>query len=270
MTRAGSEPFTNAQLAAFLDGTLEDDALLDAIEAAINADPALAERIEALVTGDNHTAQTVRDAFAPVLGAPVPEYLTQIVAAPAIAEVVDLAAARTARSLPMSANDVGSSWRWPQFGAMAACLALGVMIGGPLLTRGATGGAEDGALVLAAVEGPATPPAVAAMLDTAPSGQSVDLASLGTGEVVLTFRNADGALCRQFKLEAGTSTSDALACAGADGGWQVEAFGRRAASGGEMKLAGGDAAVGVVAAVDEAIASDALIGADEAAQLKKK
>ncbi len=229
-----TEPFTDAHLAAFLDGTLDDEAMLDAIEAAINADPALAERIEALATGEDSTAQAVRDAFAPVLSAPVPDHLTQIVAAtaPDTAEVVDLAAARTARRLPMPANDAGSpgsSWRWPQFGAMAASLALGVMIGGPLLTGGTDGGAEGGALVLAAVEGPSTPLAVAAMLDTAPSGQAVDLASLGTGEVVLTFRNADGTLCRQFMVEAGSNTSDALACAGKDGGWQVEAFGRRAA-----------------------------------------
>lgn len=270
MTHAESEPFTDTQLAAFLDGTLEDAALLDAIEAAINDDPALADRVEALAAADDHTAQAVRDAFAPVLAAPVPDHLTQIVAQPAQPAVVDLAAVRAARSLPKPANDMGSGWRWPQFGAMAACLALGVMIGGPLLTGGAAGGAQGGALVLAAVEGPSTPPAVAAMLDSAPSGQAVDLASLGTGEVVLTFRNADGALCRQFMVEAGSSTSDALACAGADGGWQVEAFGRRAAPVGEMKLAGGDAAVSVVAAVDAMIASDALIGADEAAQLKQK
>jgi hypothetical protein len=37
-----------------------------------------------------------------------------------------------------------------------------------------------------------------------------------------------------------------------------------------MKLAGGDAAPGVVAAVDALIGSDALIGADELAELGKK
>jgi hypothetical protein len=264
MNGPGGEPFTDAQLAAFLDGTLEDEALLDAIEAAINADPALAERVEGLAASDA-TDQAVRDAFAPVLSAPVPTRLTHIVAAPAVTEVVDLAAARTARSLPTPANDVGGSWRWPQFGAMAACLAIGVMIGGPLLTGGGAGdAAAGGSLVLASAD-------VTAMLDTAPSGQSVTLASLGTGEVVLTFRNADGALCRQFMVEGSTgSTSDALACASAGGEWQIEAFGRRAAPAGEMKLAGGDAAVGVVTAVDAMIASDALIGADEAAELKTK
>ncbi|MBA4044655.1 MAG: hypothetical protein C0471_09590 [Erythrobacter sp.] len=262
MSQAGSHPFTDAQLGAFLDGTLEDEALLDAIEAAINADPALADRVEVLASGDDPATLAVRDAFAPVLSAPVPEKLTQIITAPESAQVVDLAAARSARTLPKPANDTAGGWRWPQFGAMAASLALGMLIGGPLLTGGDTAPA-GGSLVLASAE-------VDAMLDAAPSGQAVDLAALGTGEVVLTFRNADGALCRQFMIEAGGGTSDALACAGKDGGWQVEAFGRRAAPVGEMKLAGGDAAPAVVAAVDAMIDSDVLVGADELAELKAK
>lgn len=258
-----SQPFTDAQLAAFLDGTLEDDTLIDAIEAAINADAALAERVEALA-GADEAAAAVRDAFAPVLAAPVPEHLTRIVAVPQSAEVVDLAAVRTARTRPAPANDTGGTWRWPQFAAMAASLVIGVMIGGPLLTgSGAGGDGAGGSLVLASAE-------LDSMLDTAPSGQAVDLANLGTGEVVLTFRNADGQLCRQFMIEGGGATSDALACANSSGEWQVEAYGRRAAPAGEMKLAGGDAAPAVVAAVDAMIDSDVLVGADEAAELAKK
>jgi len=259
--------FSDADLAAFMDGTLDDDTLIAAIEAAINADPALAERAEALAAGDD-TAGAVRAAYAPVLDAPVPDRLTEVLApAPQSAGAADIAAHR--RPLPEPANDTGTSWRWPQFAAMAASLVLGVVIGGPVLT----GGSDDtagGALVLAAAEGPVPPSAVAAMLDSAPSGQAVDLASLGMGEVVLTFRDAEGALCRQFMIESRGATSDALACASADGGWQVEAFGRRAAPVGEMKLAGGDAAPGVVAAVDAIIASDPLLGADEAAVLGKR
>ncbi len=260
--------FTDTQLAAFLDGTLDDAALADAIEAAINADPALADRAEAFASLDDTAASSVRDAFAPVLAAPVPEHLTRIVAsAPDSAKVVDLAAARSRRALPVPANDgARSSWRWPQFGAMAASLALGVMIGGPLLTgdgTGSDGALAGGSLVFASAD-------LNAMLDTAPSGQAVNLASLGTGEVVLTFRNVEGQLCRQFMVAGSAGTSDALACAGQDGGWQVEAFGRRAAPAGEMKLAGGDAAVSVVAAVDDMIDSDPLVGADEAAELAAK
>ena len=261
-----SQPFTTAQLAAFLDGTLDDDALIDAIEAAINADPALALQVEALAAGDD-MAGAVRDAFAPVLDAPVPERLMRSVAAPApVADVVDFAAARAKRTAPLAANDAvpGAGWRWPQFAAMAASLALGVMIGGPLLTGGRDAAPQGGSLVMASAD-------LAAMLDSTPSGQAVDLAALGTGEVVLTFRNADGQLCRQFMLESDAGTSDALACAGgADAGWQVEAYGRRPAPAGEMKLAGGDAAPAVVAAVDEMIAGDVLVGADELAELKQK
>ncbi|MFY8049037.1 MAG: hypothetical protein ACOVNS_09470 [Erythrobacter sp.] len=259
-----TQSFTDAQLVAFLDGTLEDEALIAAIEAAINADPSLAERAEALAAGDD-LAPTLRDAFAPVLEAPVPDHLVAIVSAPARqAQVVDLAAARAAKqALPTPANDAGSGWRWPQFAAMAASLALGVMIGGPLLTGGGTAPAGDG-LVLASAD-------LDAMLDSAPSGQAVDLASLGTGEVVLTFRNTDGQLCRQFTLEGSGGTSDALACeGGAQADWQIEAYGRRAAPAGEMKLAGGDAAPAVVAAVDAMIGGDPLIGAEEAAELGKK
>lgn len=261
-----SAPFTDAQLAAFLTGTLEDEALIDAIEAAINADPALATRAEALASAEPMDA-ALREAFAPVLDAPVPERLIAA-ATPRAAEVVDLAAARAAKSaapLPTPANDTGrSSWRWPQFGAMAASLALGVLIGGPLLKGGGAGAPEGGSLVLASAD-------LDTMLDTAPSGQRVDLASLGEGEVVLTFRDADGRLCRQFMLEGKGGTSDALACAGgANKSWQVEAYGKRAAPVGEMKLAGGDAAPAVVAAVDAMIDSDPLTGADELAELGKK
>jgi hypothetical protein len=279
-----SQPFTDAELAAFLDGTLADEALCDAIEAAINADPALAERAEALAAGADPAASSLRAAFAPLLQAPVPDHLVQIVAGTPVAAVTaaDLPSRAPPRALPIPANDTGGSWRWPQFAAMAASLVLGVVIGGPLLTGGSPGaggadgdaGADGGAgaaLVFASAP-------VDGMLARAPSGQKVDLASLGTGEVVLTFRNAQGQLCRQFTLEGGGATSDALACASGaggaggagGGGWQIEAFGRRAAPAGEMKLAGGDAAPAVVAAVDAMIASDPLVGADEAAELAKQ
>jgi hypothetical protein len=260
--RAMSHSFTDAQLSAFLEGTLEDEKLLNAIEAAINADPALAERIEELASGNDPATLAVRDAFAPVLAAPVPEHLTQIVAASGSARVVDLAAARSAGTLPKPANDTVSGWRWPQFSAMAASLALGVLIGGPLLTGGDSAPAGE-SLVLANAD-------VDAMLNAAPSGRTVDLASLGKGEVVLTFRNVDGALCRQFTIEASGGTSDALACAGAGDNWQIEAFGRRAAPVGEMKLASGDAAPAVVAAVDAMIESDVLVGAEELAELEAR
>lgn len=261
--------FTDGQLAAFLDGTLADEALIDAIEAAINADPDLAARAEALAKG-HELNPLLQSAFAPVLDAPLPERLIAAADGRKVAndaQVVSLEAARAARSLAasMPANDAArGSWGWAQFGAMAASLALGVMIGGPLLKGGSDAPQGDG-LILASAE-------LDGMLDTAPSGQRVDLAALGKGEVVLTFRNIDGQLCRQFMIESASgATSDALACAGAaEEEWQIEAYGRRAAPIGEMRLAGGDAAPAVIAAVDAMIDSDPLIGADEATELSKK
>lgn len=261
-----SAPFTDAELSAFLAGTLTDEARIDAIEAAINADPALAARVEALAAADDPAAAALRDAFAPVLEAPVPPHLAAILA-PAGAEVIDLTAERERRAAPPPppARDFdGGSWRWPQFAAMAASLALGVVIGGPLLTGGGGGAPAGEGLVLASAD-------LEAMLDTAPSGQKVALASLGTGEVVLTFRDTEGRLCRQFALEKEGMTSDALACVeGAGKAWRIEAFGRRPAPVGEMKLAGGDAAPAVVAAVDALIGGDPAVGADELAELERK
>lgn len=255
-----SRQFSDNQLAAFLDGTLGDEATMTAIEAAINDDPAMAERMERFGQGDA-AARAVRDAFAPLLETSVPEHLVRIVKPAARTKVADPAGAL--HRLPAPANDTGPGWRWPQFAAMAASLVLGVMIGGPLLDSGSAG--EPASLVLASAD-------VTAMLATAPSGQSYDLASLGTGEVMLTFRNTDKQVCRQFMVkDKGGTTSDALACTdGADGRWQIEAYGRRAAPLGEMKLAGGDAAPSVVAAVDAMIDSDPLLGPDEAAALRRR
>ncbi len=274
-----SAAFTDAQLIAFLEGKV-DEKLGEAIEAAINLDPALAQRVETLADeADDAAAQMVRAAFDRVLTDPVPDHLAAIITAQSKAEVIDFAVERSQRMAPPPASGAGSSerkvsWHWPQLTAMAASLAIGVLIGGFVVygaPRGDIGanGVADGALVLASAQGPATPTAIAAMLDTAPSGTQVNLGTLGSGEVVLTFRNYEGQLCRQFSLEGAGGTSDALACAGdEDGAWQLEALGRRVPQAGEMQLAGGNAAVSVIAAVDAMIDSDPLVGAGEAAALK--
>lgn len=264
-----TQPYTDSQLRSFLDGTI-DEQLAAEIEVAVNADPALADRVEALMQ-DDQLADAVRTAFAPVLEAPVPLSLERVVMPAAAATVVDLAAVRGQGGGPRAANDDQrifgkSAWRWPQLTAMAASLAIGLFVGGPLLQGGSSG---DGAMVIAGSEGPAAPAAIAAMLDEAPSGRAVDLASLGTGEVVLSFRNAEGQLCRQFSVSGASGTSDALACSGA-GGWQMEALGRRAGPAGDMRLAGGDAAVSVVTAVDAMIDSEPLVGAEEQAELEAR
>lgn len=275
-----TDTFSDKQLAAFLNGTLGDVEAAQ-IERAINSDPLLAQRAETLALAADaraDAAQQVRDAFAPVIDAHVPEHLAAIVGARQGAEIVGFTPRRAEGKVPFAANDSGAglpraAWHWPQFAAMAASLVVGVMIGGPLLTGSGGSGSvsNDGAMVLASADGAYAAPAIASMLDTAPSGQAVELGALGEGEVVLTFRNLEGQLCRQFMVEGAGGTNDAVACAKGNGqDWQVEAMGRRAEPIGEMRLAGGDAAVGVVAAVDAMIDSDPIVGADEQAELERK
>lgn len=256
-----SAPVTDAELVAFLHGEL-DPARAAEVEAAINADPALADRAEALDRQDD----LVRQAFAPILDAPVPDALAQAVTAPSAAPVnniVSLADARKARTAPATGN-----WRWPQFGAMAASLALGIFTGPALLGGGLSPSDASPSLVVANAGGLAVNPAMAELFDTLASGERVELAGLGQVQVDLSFRDLDSNLCRQAQVVQGNATHDLVACR-SGAGWQVEALGTRVASAGEFRTAGGDAAPGVVAAVDAIIDGDPIVGEEEREALRR-
>ena len=244
---------SDAQLVAFLHGEL-DESETALVEAAINADEGLAMRAEALADQDD----MIREAFAPVLTAEVPERHRQALGTGASASnVVDFASARKPRSLP--------SWGLPQFAAMAASLALGLFAGQGLMESPSA--PATGSLILASADGVQVTPAIGAALAQVSSGQPTKLAGLGELEVAITFRAADERLCRQFALRGESGTSDGVACRdGSD--WQLEALGRRPSAAGEIRTAGGEAAPSVIAAVDGMIAGDALVGEDEAAALR--
>jgi hypothetical protein len=261
-------PVSDEELVAFLHGEL-DEARAAEVEAAINDDPDLADRAERLDRQDD----MVRNAFAPILAAPVPPAMAAVLSdPPEPAKVISMADARAARVEKASMPSVTvRRWGWPQMGAIAASLVVGIVTGPALIGGlgggvGGTGGGES--LIVATASGPALPPALAAMLDSAPSGEAVELAGLGTARVDITFRSLDAALCRQVQVTQAAASSDLLACR-SDDGWQVEALGLRAASGGEVRTASGDAAPAVIAAVDAIIDSDPLVGAEEAAALRR-
>jgi hypothetical protein len=127
-------------------------------------------------------------------------------------------------------------------------------------------GAGDNALVVASANGTTVTAPVAAMLDKAASGARQQLAGLGDGQVVITFRDGDGQLCRQFQITGSAATTDAISCR-VGGNWTVEALGTRTVAGAGMRTASGDAAPAVLAAVDAIIVGDVLVGTDEAAAL---
>lgn len=242
---------SDEQIIAFLHDEL-DDASASKVEAAINADPVIAARAELFLQQDGQ----VRDAFAAVLNAPVPARFTAIVEAPETANVIDLAAARAKRQRP--------AWSARPLAAMAASLAVGLFLGQSVDLSGSAGG---DALLSRSGDGTRIASALEQTLGKSASGAQVELAGIGTVRVDLTFKTGDDRICRQFSLKTGANTNDAVACrAGAE--WELEAFGRRSAAPGEMRLAAGEAAPGVVAAVDALIAGDPLVGEAESRVLR--
>lgn len=187
---------------AWLDGEL-DGADADRVAARVAADPALtalARQHRALGTG-------LKTAFDPMMQESNPPQFG--------GEVIDLAAVRARRA----------SFGVPQWAAIAATLAIGIVAGqfvgprseSPIETRG-------GAMV------------ASASLDRALDTQLASNSPTGPVRVGLTFRGADGAICRSFVQDG----SSGLACR--DGGdWKVEGlFAAPASQGGDYRMAAGD------------------------------
>jgi hypothetical protein len=203
---------------AWLDGELVGETAAR-IAAQVAASPALTARAA------EHRAlkEQLRGAFAPVMenASPPPRF--------ASAEVIDLGAKR-----------LGRGWFGiPQWAAMAATLALGLVVGQFVGDRSDSPiAARDGMLV------------AAASLDQALDKQ---LASAGTGgpiRVGLTFRDRQGSICRSFSGEAGSG----LACL-ADGDWRVEGLFASASQGGDYRMAAGEDPR-LAALIDEKIAGE--------------
>lgn len=246
-------PISDEQLVAFLHAQLTEDEMA-AVEAALSADPGLAERAEMLAQQDDD----IRDAFAPVLHAPVPDRLSSAATMPGeTGTVIDFQAAKSRRA--------SGRWGFPQWGAMAASLALGLVAGQSLLDKNVA--SSSGSLVMASADGLQVSSSVADVLSASSSGQSVAVEGLGAVTVAITFRAEDARVCRQFSLRGEGHVDDAVACR--DGAhWTLEALGRRPGSPGDIRTASGDAARPVVVAVDALITGEPLVGEAEAEALR--
>src|SRR4051812_16271574 len=115
----------NEKFFAWLDGELGPAEAAD-MEARVAADPELAR----LTKQHRALASQLKVAFDPIAAAPVPGRL-QAALSPS-AEVIDFAAAKRARTLPLL----------PQWAAMAATLALGVLVGTMVPRNGSNAPAE--------------------------------------------------------------------------------------------------------------------------------
>lgn len=229
---------------AYADGEL-DAATRAALEAAIASDPQLAQRIA------RHGAlrARVQQAFAPVLAEPVPERL--------------LSGARGAAPAPRAGNVVTllsrgrARWSWPQWGAIAASLVVGALLG-PLLMGPPAG--------LGPVDTRAGRMLASGVLAHALSEQLASAQAPGAPvEIGVSFRDQSGAYCRTFTLRGGSPLAG-LACH-EQGAWRVEALARSApAPGGSGYRPAGSALPRAVAGtLDELIAGEPLDAAAEAA-----
>ena len=186
--------FSDETIMAFADGELgEPDR--SAVEQAMQRDPALAAKVA------RH--QALRDqvfaAFAGILDEPVPARLRP---ATRSAKVVHLDSVRAARHQPPAAERPPRRWAWPEWGALAAMLVLGVLGGSIGLAKWQ----GDGALVVAQGNGVLSARGV---LDKALT-QQLAAAPPAKSPVAIgvSFVAKDGTYCRSFRL----ASAAGLAC----------------------------------------------------------
>jgi hypothetical protein len=199
----------DATLMAYVDGELAPDAVA-AVEAAVAADPALADRVGRL----RMLRTRLRAAYAPVLDEPVPE---RLVAALSPASPVP----RTPLPAPAARESPSSRRRLPRWLAMAASLVLGVMLA-QWLPRPSPLPLDDDLVARGAL---------ARALEQQLAGE---VAEVATG---ISFRGRDGRYCRTFQPGATTPGFAGLACRQPEG-WRVEVLAASASGrSGELRTA---------------------------------
>ncbi len=178
---------------AWLDGELDADEAAR-VEVEVSADP----RLTAMAAEHRAMQARLKGAFDTLLDAPLPDTPITAMRNGRSADVVDLAEAKRARE----------PRRWPsgpQWGAMAATLAVGILVGTtvPHQREAAPVTVRGGSMYAAA----ALNQALDTQLASAPQGDT---------RIGMTFHNQAGAICRTFTTPASTG----LACRDPNG-WRV-------------------------------------------------
>lgn len=200
MTR---DDFTDETLMAHADGELDPDESAR-VEAAIAADPDLARRL-AMFTGTRDVLARAADARPETA---VPDAL--------MARVREtLAADRASRTVLPFRRPAAAARPWRPM-AIAASLALGLGLAGGLVAGLSLRDGTGEGLRIATVQSPG----IADALSNLPSGARQAVAG-GEIEIIASFRNADGAFCREFEHD-GPERATVVSVACRDGArWQT-------------------------------------------------
>lgn len=239
--------FDEMTLMAYADGELDADTR-SAVEAAMAADPQVASRVA------EHVAlkERLRTTFDPVLRESVPTRLLEQVRstdAPQAAVVTRLDEKRSRRA----AETTRSDWHWPEWGAIAASVVVGVAFAQLFLRSSEPLVARNGDLF---AEG-----SLAAALSEQLAGTQADDASVYVG---LSFRNRAGDYCRTFHLDARLA---GLACRDEEG-WRLKMLTESAAAAGtpgNYRLASAPLPPAVLSAIENEIEGEPLDADGEAA-----
>jgi hypothetical protein len=218
---------------AWLDGEL-DAAEAAQVEAEVAADP----RWMRMAEQHRGFGGRLRETFATVVAAPVPERLANAVNPPP-AKIIDFGSRRARRATWLSL---------PQWAAMAATLVVGVLVGTTLI--GGLGGSP--------VEVRGGTMYAAAGLDRALDQQLASAGDVAGVRVGVTFRDSAGAVCRSFTGKR----SSGLACRdGQD--WRLKGlFAAPEQPGGDYRMAAG-ADPNLAALIDSSISGDAFDAVQE-------
>ena len=215
---------TRIAVMAYVDGELPA-VDVDAFDARLAQEPALADA----VARERALRASLQSAYAPVLDEPMPAGLLDLLAIPDAAakapplHVVAPPPPAANETLPRGANDTHRAalpharrWAWPQFGAMAACLVLGIVFGTRVLAPHPAAGDGDTLALNVAPDGAITAQgALRHALEQDVAGTVLDPnAKVGVG---LTFRDHAKQYCRTFTLD---SASSGIACRQSEG-WVV-------------------------------------------------
>jgi len=228
-------PVNEERLLAWLDGELDQAAAAD-VARAVAADPALAERARR----ERALRERLRAAYAPVADeAPPQRLLATLGMAQEPAPVASQAAADVVPLRPRGAARRVREWRWPEWGALAASVLLGVLFGAQFLRAPPQGPVrmQDGAMVAGAE--------LSRVLDTRLAAQARPGDAFAVG---LSFRDGDGNYCRTFTAD-GAQPLGGLACR-SGGAWRVVALGEAERPGGGLRQAASALPASVLAEVD--------------------
>lgn len=251
---------------AYVDGELTAEDVVS-FDARLALEPALANA----VARERALRARLRSAYGPVIDEPVPAGLLDLLALP---EAPPSVAAND--TLPTGINDAARArlphdrrWRWPTWGAMAASLMLGVLLGGRLLASHTNAGGDGVRALAVGDDGAITAQgALRDALEQRVAGTVLDPNS--NVSVGLTFRNRAHDYCRTFSVD---NASSGIACKQADG-WVVAtlehaAVTPHAASAGGYRTAGSSFSPALLAAIDALRDGDTLGADDEAAARAK-